>query len=261
MHPSLSLLKHPAALARGLLITLLLAAFVNPLPAFADRGGSRRGGASLNGERSLSNRVNRNQINRENINRGNRPNTIRNIDRGNIGNINRPNRRPNTGNLDINRPNRRPNTGNINISHPNWNNINNRGNNRWNNNIIVNPRWRPGWNSWWWNGTRPWYPTPNYWGGGFWGNLAIGLTSAAVAGAIAGSIANNNSPQVVVVSNSPGGQLLNSYELVQVPCTNASNVVMILGPADSVICAQPTAAVPAGVYTIDVANLALIPDW
>ncbi|WP_460194287.1 hypothetical protein [Thermosynechococcus sp. FA-CM-4201] len=248
MHTSQSLLKYPAILPRGLLITLLLAAFVNPSPAFADRGVGRRGGASFNGERSLSNRVNRNQINRENINRGNRPNTIRNIDRGNIGNINRPNRRPNTGNT--------------NISRPNWNNVNNRANNRWNNNnIIVNPRWRPGWNSWWWNGTRPWYPTPNYWGGGFWGNLAIGLTSAAVAGAIAGSIANNNSPQVVVVSNSPGGQLLSSYKLVQVPCTNASDVVVILGPADSVICAQPTAAVPAGVYTINVANLALIPDW
>ncbi|URR36553.1 hypothetical protein NBE99_05305 [Thermosynechococcus sp. HN-54] len=245
------------------MVTLLLAAFANPLPAFANR---RRGG-SFNGERSFSNRVNRTQINRDNINRNNRPNTIRNIDRGNLSNINRPNREQNIHRGDIRNANiNRPNWNNANIDrrNRNWNNVNNRGwqNNRWNNNnIIVNPRWRPRWNTWWWNGSRPWYPTPNYWGGGFWGNLAIGLTSAAVAGAIAGSIANNNSPQVVVVSNSPGGQLLSSYELVQVPCSNTSNLVVILGPADSVICARPTALVPAGVYTIDMANLALIPDW
>jgi len=129
------------------------------------------------------------------------------------------------------------------------------------NNAIVNPRWNPGLGNWWWNGNRPWYPTPRYWGGGFWGNLAIGLSSAAVAGAVAGSIANaNNNPQVVVVNNSPGGQLLSSYELVQVPCSTSANLVVIAGPSDSVICARPTAAVPAGFYTVDTANLALIPD-
>lgn len=270
MHTSQSLLKHPAALARGLLITLLLAAFVNPLPAFANRGGGRRGGGSFNAERNFSNRVNRNNINRNNINRINRPNTIRNIDRGNIGNINIDRRNPNWNNVNIDRRNRHWNNNwnnaNIDRRNRNWNNVNNRGwrNNRWNNNnIIVNPRWRPGWNHWWWNGNRPWYPTPNYWGGGFWGNLAIGLSSAAVAGAIAGSIANanNNNPQVVVVSNSPGGQLLGSYELVQVPCSSGNNLVVISGPANSVICARPTAAVPAGFYTVDTANLALIPDW
>ncbi|ATS19308.1 hypothetical protein BRW62_11855 [Parathermosynechococcus lividus PCC 6715] len=262
MRNSLSLLNYPLAVGRGVLITLLLAALVNPLPALANRGGGRGNlGGALNRERNLSNRVNRNNlwnlegnanINRNVIrNRNNRPNSIRNIDRTNL-NIDRRNR--NWNNINVDRRNR--NWNNVNINNRSWRN------NRWNNNnIIVNPRWRPGWNHWWWNGNRPWYPTPRYWGGGFWGNLAIGLSSAAVAGAVAGSIANaNNNPQVVVVNNSPGGQLLSSYELVQVPCSTSANLVVIAGPSDSVICARPTAAVPAGFYTVDTANLALIPD-
>jgi len=137
-------------------------------------------------------------------------------------------------------------------------NINNSGNivnwNR-NNNVIVNPNWNRG--NWWWHGGNPWYPNPAYWGGGFWGNLAVGVTSAAVAGAVAGSVAGSSSPTVVV--NSPGGQLLSTYGLVQVPCSG--NVVVIYGPSSSVVCAQPTSAVPAGSYTIDSNSLSLIPAY
>jgi|GEM_PF-6659198 len=117
------LFKHPLAFGRGVLIALLLAALVNPLPALANqgRGGNNRGGA-LNGERNLSNRINRNNlrnlernanINRNVIrNRNYRPNTIRNIDRTNI-NVDRRNRNWNTwNNVNIDRRNR------------NWNNIN-----------------------------------------------------------------------------------------------------------------------------------------
>ncbi|XFA74006.1 hypothetical protein RYO59_002270 [Thermosynechococcaceae cyanobacterium Okahandja] len=121
------------------------------------------------------------------------------------------------------------------------------------NNAIVNPRWNPGLGNWWWNGNRPWYPNRVYWGGGFWGNIA----TAAVAGSVA---AAQSEPTVVVTS--PGGQLLSSYNLVQVPCNsaNTTNLVVIRGPEGSVICAQPTATVPSGVYIVDPETLSLVPQ-
>ncbi len=125
------------------------------------------------------------------------------------------------------------------------------------NNAIVNPRWNPGLGNWWWNGNRPWYPNRVYWGGGFWGNIA----SAAVTGAVAGSVAAEQSEPTVVVT-SPGGQLLSSYGLVQVPCSsaNTATLVVIRGPEGSVICAKPTATVPSGVYSVDPATLSLVPQ-
>ncbi|MCH9056373.1 hypothetical protein L5220_10755 [Synechococcus sp. PCC 6716] len=121
------------------------------------------------------------------------------------------------------------------------------------NNAIVNPRWNPGLGNWWWNGSRPWYPNRVYWGGGFWGSI--------VAGAVAGSAAAEESEPTVVVT-SLGGQLLSSYSLVQVPChsTNTANLVVIRGPEGSVICAQPTATVPSGVYIVDPETLSLVPQ-
>ncbi|WP_157768373.1 hypothetical protein [Parathermosynechococcus lividus] len=121
------------------------------------------------------------------------------------------------------------------------------------NNAIVNPRWNPGLGNWWWNGSRPWYPNRVYWGGGFWGGI--------VAGAVAGSVAAEQSEPTVVVT-SPGGQLLSSYSLMQVPCNsaNTSNLVVIRGPEGSVICAQPTAMVPSGVYIVDPETLSLVPQ-
>jgi hypothetical protein len=125
------------------------------------------------------------------------------------------------------------------------------------NNAIVNPRWNPSLGTWWWNNNRPWYPNRVYWGGGFWGNMA----SAAVTGAVAGSVAAEQSEPTVVVT-SPGGQLLSSYSLMQVPCNsaNTSNLVVIRGPEGSVICAQPTATVPSGVYIVDPETLSLVPQ-
>ncbi|WP_448527715.1 hypothetical protein [Parathermosynechococcus lividus] len=155
---------------------------------------------------------------------------------------------PNIRNID----NRPINSGNINSNRININNAGNTINWNRSNNVIVNPNWNRG--NWWWHGGNPWYPNPAYWGGGFWGNLAVGVTSAAVAGAVAGSV---SSPTVVV--NSPGGQLLSTYGLVQVPC--GGSVVVLYGPSGSVVCAQPTSAVPAGTYTIDSNSLSLIPQY
>ncbi|WP_460192598.1 hypothetical protein [Thermosynechococcus sp. FA-CM-4201] len=205
-------------------------------------GGFRAPAPSFNAERSLSNRfVDVHPVNPTSpIIRPNNfsPNIIPNRPINNNFNNNFNNDRVNINNA-----------GNI----VNWNRNNNVIVNP-NRNVIVNPRWNN--NPWWWNRGNPWYPVPYYWGGGFWGNLAIGITSAAVAGAVAGSVAGNNSPTVVV--NSPGGQLLTAYGLVQVPCSG--NVVVIYGPSGSVVCAQPNSLVSAGVYTIDTSTLSLIPQ-
>lgn len=205
-------------------------------------GGFRPPVPSFNAERSFSNRFVDVHPNWDNtLNPSVRLNTLT----PNVNNIqNRPinnndfNNNFNNDRININ------NAGNI----INWNRNNS------NNNVIVNPNWNR--NNWWWNRGNPWYPVPYYWGGGFWGNLAIGITSAAVAGAVAGSVAGNNPPTVII--NSPGGQLLASYGLVQVPCSG--NVVVIYGPSGSVVCARPNNTVPAGVYTIDTSTLSLIPQ-
>lgn len=264
-----SLQKGITKLVSPLLAIALTVSSIGSLPALA----SRVRGRSLSGERSLGNRVPNNirsrpvNIDRSNINRNNinRSNINQNINRNNIGNTDLRNTNlRNDVNVNRNNVNLRNRVTDVNprtIQRRNNVNIDRSVNvNRWNrNNIIVNPR---GVNrgTWWWNGSRPWYPASNYWGGGFWGNLAIGVTSAAVAGAIAGSVSNANSNYnpPVIVTNSPGGQLFSSYGLVQTDCDGP--VVVIYGPSNSMICAQPTDSIPAGSYSIDTDTLSLIPS-
>jgi len=110
--------------------------------------------------------------------------------------------------------------------------------------------------AWGWNAGVAWYPAPTYWGGGFWGPMAVGVTSAAVYGAIV----NANNQKVTsyqVESNSPGAKLLSSYHLTQVPC-GPPNLVVIYGPDNSVICARPNNLVSAGNYALDSSNLTII---
>lgn len=254
MNIKLGIKRLSPLLAIALIFPNLGVSYLGAGPAFA----IRRGGRSLSTERSLSNRgnINRGNINRSNINRGNINQGNLNRNNINFSNVDRSNINRNNVNL-----RNRVTDGNPRPIQRNNVNINRSVDvNRWNrNNIIVNPR---GVNrgSWWWNGNRAWYPTSNYWGGGFWGNLAIGVTSAAVAGAVAGSVSNANTvytaPTIVV--NSPGGQMFSSYGLVQTSCDGS--VVVIYGPSNSVICAVPTATVPAGDYTIDTETLSLIPS-
>ncbi len=102
--------------------------------------------------------------------------------------------------------------------------------------MVNNPVYGGG-GAWGWNGGNAWYPASGYYGGGFWGAMAIGVTSAAVYGSIVG--ANNttyNSYQVE--PNSPGSTFLSNYQLVQVQCGPA-NLVVVYGPQNSVICASP----------------------
>lgn len=120
--------------------------------------------------------------------------------------------------------------------------------------VIVNPIYhgRPAWG---WNRGYAWYPAPAYWGGGFWGTLAIAATSAAVFGYIYGS-SGDQYVSYQVQPNSPGAQLLQAYQLTQTPC-GPPNLVVIYGPDNSVICAYPNNLVSAGTYNVDPSTLTI----
>jgi hypothetical protein len=112
--------------------------------------------------------------------------------------------------------------------------------------------------AWGWNSGVAWYPAPYYYGGGFWGAMAIGVTSAAVYGSI---VAANN---VTVTSyqiqpDSPGAKLLESYKLTQTPCGPAG-LVVIYGPNNSVICAVPNQLVSAGNYSVNSSSLTIVSE-
>jgi len=100
--------------------------------------------------------------------------------------------------------------------------------------------------AWQWNGGSAWYPRPAYWGGGFWGNFALGV-SFNTYGGYAG---------YTVQAQSPGAQLLANYQLTQTSC-DQPNLVDILGPDGSEICAYPNNMVSPGQYNVDYSTLTL----
>ncbi|MBV8491017.1 MAG: hypothetical protein JO199_10865 [Candidatus Eremiobacteraeota bacterium] len=125
--------------------------------------------------------------------------------------------------------------------------------------VINNPVYVNG-GAWGWNGGVAWAPAPYYWGGGFWGAMAIGVTSAAVSAAVYGSIVNSQTNTTYtsykVEPSSPGAQMLVDYQLTQVQC-GPPNLVVIYGPSNSVICANPNALVAAGNYNLNTETLTL----
>jgi hypothetical protein len=106
---------------------------------------------------------------------------------------------------------------------------------------VQNPRqWsRP----WQWNRGLAWEDAPNYWGGGFWGPLSIGLALSAY----------------VADADTPGYELLQEYQLTQTPC-GQPNLVVIYGPDNSEICAYPNDLVAPGNYDVDPSTLTLVSE-
>jgi hypothetical protein len=102
-----------------------------------------------------------------------------------------------------------------------------------------------------------WAPVPYYWGGGFWGAWAIGLTSAAVYGAVVDEEDNVTYNSYEVQPGTPGETFLSTYQLVQVKC-GPPGLVVVYGPENSVICANPNQNVGEGEYRLDTATLNLI---
>ena len=121
--------------------------------------------------------------------------------------------------------------------------------------VVRNPHH---WHGWGWNHGVPWYPSPIYWGGGFWGPFAIGSLAAA---ALFGSIVDYQNqmiyPSYEVLPDSPGAQLLQNYGLQQTQC-GPPNLVVIWGPDNSVICAFPNDLVAPGNYEMDPSTLTIV---
>jgi hypothetical protein len=120
--------------------------------------------------------------------------------------------------------------------------------------VIGNPVWhgRPAWG---WNRGIVWGPSALYWGGGFWGTLAIAAAQAAIFGYIVGP-QGQQWVSYQVQPSSPGAQLLQAYGLQQTPC-GPPNLVVIYGPNNSVICAFPNNLVAPGVYSVDPSTLTI----
>jgi len=114
------------------------------------------------------------------------------------------------------------------------------------------------WGGWGWNHGVIWYPSPIYWGGGFWGPFALASLSAAL---LYGSIIDYQDqmiyPSYVVGPVSPGAQLLANYGLQQTEC-GPPNLVVIWGPGNSVICAYPNNLVGPGNYQLDPETLTIV---
>jgi hypothetical protein len=122
--------------------------------------------------------------------------------------------------------------------------------------VVANPMYRgPAWG---WNHGVVWAPVPTYWGGGFWGPLAIGATSAAVYGSIVNAQTHQTYTSYHAQPSSPGATLLSNYGLTQVQCGPPSGLVVIYGPSSSVICAIPNDRVAAGSYGTDPTNLTIV---
>jgi hypothetical protein len=208
-------------------------------PSGGANNGNRNNGSLNNGNRNNGNLNNGNR-NSGNLNNGNRNGGNLNNGNGNLNNGNRNNGNLNNGNRNNgnNTINRNGNNTNINVS---------------GNTVIRNPVYVNN-TAWGWNRGVAWYPAPYYWGGGFWGAMAIGVTSAAVYGSIVSSNVTYNSYQIQ--SGSPGYTFLTNYQLVQVPC-GPPNLVVVYGPQNSVICANPNNLVAAGSYQLNTETLSL----
>ena len=110
--------------------------------------------------------------------------------------------------------------------------------------------------TWGWNGYVAWYPAPYYYGGGFWGPWAVGMTTAVIYGEIEDEETHEKHESYQVEPESPGAKLLAGYELTQTQC-GPNGLVVIHGPNNSVVCATPNARVAAGNYDLDVTNLTI----
>ncbi len=98
--------------------------------------------------------------------------------------------------------------------------------------------------AWAWNHGAAWAPVGTYWGGGFWGPVALGVPFGVA---------------ITIGVDSPGYLVFQNYGLVQAPCVAGAGLVFIYGPNGSVICATPDAMVAPGNYNIDPATLQLAP--
>lgn len=111
--------------------------------------------------------------------------------------------------------------------------------------------------AWGWNGGVIWYPAYGYWGGGFWGPWGYGYYGPYY-GTYVYSETKEEVKSYEVAPDSAGAKVLQAYGLAQTQCGPPEGLVIVLGPEESVICAQPNNTVTAGTYQLDTTNLTLV---
>jgi hypothetical protein len=88
--------------------------------------------------------------------------------------------------------------------------------------------------------------------------MAIGVTSAAVYGAIVDEDTDVTYNSYEIQAGTPGATFLTTYQLTQMQC-GPPGLVVVYGPENSVVCAQPNQNVGEGQYRLDTVTLDLIP--
>src|SRR6516164_5968525 len=236
-----------------------------PPPSSGGNSGNASRGFNLSNDAPASRNIN----NTNATNRVNNTDVNNRVNNANVNNhYNNTNANRNINNTDVNR-----NVNNTNVNNTNVNrnvnntnrNVNVNGGNNVNRNVnvngygyrghvVANPVYRgPAWG---WNHGVAWAPAPAYWGGGFWGAFAVGAATAVVMGSIINSANQQKYTSYQVTQGSPGAQLLQNYHLQQVPC-GPPNLVMIYGPNNGVICANPNDLVAPGNYAVNADTLTL----
>lgn len=220
------------------------------------RTGGNRGGANANNRQA--NNTSAKQTQNKNTGNGQKNGNNKNTANKNGNNKNGSNNNKtgnNNNNKNSNNKNTNNNNKNVNVSgntvnvNKNYTGYNSYG---YHGAVVVNPVYRgPAWG---WNGGAVWAPVPSYWGGGFWGPFAVGAATAIVMGSIVRS--NQTYTSYQVNSGSPGATLLSNYGLQQVQC-GPPGLVVIYGPNNGVICANPNDRVAAGTYAVNENNLTL----
>jgi len=236
-----------------------------PPPSSGGNSGNANRGFNLSNDAPASrtynntnatNRVNNtdvnNRVNNANVNNHyNNTNANRNINNTDV------NRNVNNTNVNNTNVNRNVNNTNRNVNVNGGNNVNRNVNVNgygYRGHVVANPVYRgPAWG---WNHGVAWSPAPAYWGGGFWGAFAVGAASAIVIGSIVNAANHQTSPSYQVSPGSPGAQLLSNYHLQQVSC-GPPNLVVIYGPNNGVICANPNDLVAPGNYAVNADTLTL----
>jgi hypothetical protein len=222
-----------------------------PANTGANKQNPTKNNGSNNNKNASSNNNNKNASNNNNKNGSNNNNK----NGSNNNNKNGSNNNNKNGNNNNNKNGNNNNNKNVNVSgntvnvNKNYNGYNSYG---YHGAVVVNPVYRgPAWG---WNGGVVWAPVPTYWGGGFWGPFAVGAATAVVMGSIVRSNQTYSSYQVS--SGSPGATLLSNYGLQQVQC-GPPGLVVIYGPNNGVICANPNDRVAAGSYAVNENTLTL----
>jgi hypothetical protein len=84
------------------------------------------------------------------------------------------------------------------------------------------------------------------------------MTSAVVYGEIVDEEHHVTYNSYEVQPGTPGATFLSTYQLTQTQC-GPPNLVVVYGPENSVICANPNSYVGEGSYRLDTVTLDLIP--